>query len=491
MSMKLPHHNRIRKRFSLRRDAFICVFLAITTLAAYGNVVKFDFVYDDESYITKNGNVQAGLTPESVAWSFTATDAHNWHPATWLSHLLDYQLFGMNSGMHHLTSLLFHVANSLLLFLVLRNMTGDVWRSGIVAALFALHPLNVESVAWVAERKNVLSTFFWMLAIGAYVRYTKRPGLSGYVLVLLFFILGLLSKPMLVTFPFVLLLLDYWPLCRFQFRKSDNGPGAQQRTPVLHLLREKAPFLAIAVAFCIITVIVQHIRSLEAYPPAVRVANALVSYMSYIGKMIWPSRLAPIYLHPGTVAVWRATGAGLLLACVSMMAARTRRKHPYFIVGWLWYLGTLVPVIGLVQIGLQSMADRYAYVPLIGLFIIIAWGIPSFGNGWRCQRVVLGIVTVMLLMGITMRTWMQVQHWENSITLFEHAVRVTPNNYVAQYNLACGYAMANRKEEAIGWLDKSIKNGNKYWNIIKTDTDLESIRESAYYKNLMKAMAGD
>jgi hypothetical protein len=479
-----------KSSFSMRRDLLVSVFLVTSILAVYWQVTDNGFVYDDESYITKNSHVQSGLTCENITWSFTSTSASNWHPLTWLSHLLDYQLYGMNSGMHHLTNLIFHILNTLLLFLVFKRMTGDLWRSSFVAALFALHPLHVESVAWVAERKDVLSSFFWMLTMWGYVLYAERPGINRYMLALLFFILGLMAKPMLVTLPFVLLLLDYWPLNRFRSAKSNSSNKMKQKPNVLHLVLEKIPFIVFASASCVVTFIVQKsggaVGSLDAYPFKVRAANALVSYVSYTGKMLWPSCLAPIYLHSRIVQGWKIVGASILLISISLLVIRAKRQHPYFVVGWLWYIGTLVPVIGLVQVGLQCMADRYTYIPLTGMFIIIAWGIPILVERWRYRKIVLAVSAGTLLICLMICTWLQVQHWRNSITLFTHTVNVTANNWVAQYNLACGYALENKKEEAIYWLNESIKNGNRKWNLIKTDTDLESIRGSAYYKYLIK-----
>jgi hypothetical protein len=298
-----------------------------------------------------------------------------------------------------------------------------------------------------------------------------------------------MTKPMLVTLPFVLLLLDYWPLNRFQPSAPHERSSPPNRSPAASLVREKLPLMAIAFAVSVITLFVQHIRPLEAYPLSVRCANALVSYARYLGKLLWPLHLSPIYLHPGMPPVWQIAGALALLALVSLPAIRFRKHLPALFVGWLWYLGTLVPVIGLVQVGLQSMADRYAYVPLIGIFIIIAWFFPP-RSGNRYKNIVLVLVTVALLVCMTARTWLQVQHWENSITLFEHAVRVAPDNYVAQYNLACGFAMKNKIDESVFWLDQSLRNGNPYLNIIKTDSDLENIRGTVYYKNLMKTLEG-
>lgn len=300
--------------------------------------------------------------------------------------MLDCRFYGMSPGGHHLTNLLFHIANTLLLFFVLRRMTGALWQSAFVAALFALHPLHVESVAWVAERKDVLSTLFWMLTIWGYVRYVERPGIPRYLPALLFFSLGLMSKPMLITLPFVLLLLDYWPLGRFQFRGS-GGNHANQRLFSLRLVWEKTPFFVLAAASSIVTYLVQKsggaMGGMDLLPLNTRIANVLVSYVGYITKMIWPFRLAVFYPHPVPLPVWQVGGASLLLVAISFLVIKGIRHRPYLAVGWLWYIGTLVPVIGLVQVGEQAMADRYTYVTLIGIFMIIAWGVPDFLARWR------------------------------------------------------------------------------------------------------------
>jgi len=425
------------------------LFLTITTIIVYWQVRTYDFINcDDNLYVIENPSVFSGLTFKNVIWAFTDAHAGNWHPVTWLSHMLDCQVFGLNPGRHHLTNLFFHIANTLLLFLILRMMTGALWQSGFVAALFALHPLHVESVAWIAERKDVLSTFFWMLTMYSYVRYVRAPGLERYWPVLLFFILGLMAKPMLVTLPFVLLLLDYWPLGRFNAGASHKNTSA-----VAGLIREKIPLFVFVAASCSITFFVQKssgaVRSLEDFSFTVRLANALVSYGGYLAKMVWPHSLAIFYPHPGMPSALKIAGACLMLIGISYVAVKTASKHPYMIVGWLWYVGTLVPVIGLVQVGPQAMADRYTYIPLIGIFIMIAWGIPEAVASWRQKRVclpVLGIGAVILLSALT---WGQAAYWKNSHTLFKHAISVTEKNYTIHYNLGIALFDQGGKTEAI------------------------------------------
>jgi predicted negative regulator of RcsB-dependent stress response len=450
---------------------FIALLLIVVTLMAYWGVQNHEFInYDDGVYVTENYRVQAGLTIKSVIWAFTSTHASNWHPLTWLSHMLDCQLFGLNPGNHHLTSLLLHIANALMLFLVFKRMTGSVWKSSFVAALFALHPLHVESVAWVAERKDVLSTFFWILTTWAYVYYAKRPNLNRYLLVLLSFSSGLMSKPMLVTLPFVLLLLDDWPLGRLRVGQSGCDFNSQMmhslnfRKPqsvVSRLVLEKVPLFGLAAASSVLTFFAQQqggaVRSLEVFPIETRISNALVSCVGYIGKMLWPYRLALSYPYPETLPIWQVAGAGLFLVSVSILVIHYGKRHPYLRVGWLWYLGTLVPVIGLVQIGSQAMADRYTYIPLMGLFIMIAWGIPDILAGWRYRRILFVISAAVLFSSFIMITRDQVRHWCNSITLFKHTLNVTANNYTAYYQLGLALSCQGRFQEAIPILSAALK----------------------------------
>ena len=454
--------------FNKRIDILICFFLVLIIFCVYSQVKDHSFIdYDDDRYVTENLNVQKGLTKDSIIWAFKSTFASNWHPLTWLSHMLDFQLYGMNSEAHHLINVFLHVLNTLLLFLVFRRMTDEIWKSCFVAALFALHPLHVESVAWVAERKDVLSTFFWMLTMWSYTLYVERPVRSMYFLSLLFFMLGLMSKPMLVTLPFVLLLLDYWPLRRFQFRYQDGSRNTKKKPIAISLIREKTPFFILSAASCVVTFLVQKkggaIGSLDVFNLKVRIANTIVSYSEYIGKMFWPVKLSVFYPHPGILSVWKIIGACFLLVSISFLAIKYSRKYPWLAVGWLWYLGTLVPVIGFIQIGTQAMADRYTYIPLIGLFIMIAWGFPEVLSKWRYKRITIIPIAVAVLSILAVTTWFQTRYWKNGITLFEHALEVTENNYVVHNNL--GFAL---KEE--GRVTEAVEN---YLAALRINPDFE------------------
>ena len=446
-----------------RLPRLVYLVLIFVTLVVFHQLPSHDFInLDDDILVYENPHVHAGLNKEGIAWAFTTFEAYNYHPLTWLSHMLDYQLFGLRPGLHHLTNLLFHLMNTALLLLVLRRMTGTLWRSGFVAALFALHPLHVESVAWVAERKDLLSAFFWLLTMWAYARYAERPGLKRYLPVLLFFGLGLLAKPMVVTLPFVLLLLDFWPLGRMQFHQVGNDSRPlEPKVPVFRLVWEKIPLFALAAISIVVTFAAQQkggaLKSLEAFPLTTRIANALISYVGYIGKMIWPHNLAVYYPYSGSVPVWQAAGAGLALICLTVLLMGAARKRPYLAVGWLWYLGTLVPVIGLVQVGSQAMADRYTYLPLVGLFIAIAWGVPSLFAGWHHRQSILAISATILLSGFTVCTWLQLRHWQNSITLFQHTVHVTTNNHFAHNNLGVALAHNGRLDEAMSQYSEALR----------------------------------
>jgi len=441
----------------------VCLFLVLAVVVAYWPVYNCDFInLDDDTYVTENPNVQRGLSKTGFVWAFTTFHGSNWHPLTWLSHMLDCELFGLKAGMHHLTNLLFHIANSILLFVVFRRMTGALWQSAFVAALFAIHPLHVESVAWVAERKDVLSTFFWMLTLWAYVSYTERPGVSRYIWVVILFALGLMAKPMVVSLPFVLLLMDYWPLDRFKWGGTNQGNSfGSKRLNVFQLIWEKIPLFALSLFSCVMTFLSERggmiMGSLEGLATGPRIANALVSYISYIRKMFWPLDLAVFYPHPETVSIWKATGAGLLLLFMSIMFVRAARSRPYFAVGWLWYLGTLIPVIGIVQVGWQAMADRYTYIPLIGLFILISWGASDLLEKWRHRKKILGAAICLLLSICMVFTWFQVRRWKDSMTLFRHAINVTSGNYLAHNNLGVHLVDMGRHKEAITHYSEALK----------------------------------
>jgi hypothetical protein len=431
----------------------ICLVLALTTITVFWQVCTYDFVdYDDSVYIYENPNIQAGITLKTIKWAFTTSYYANWYPLTWLSHMLDWKLFGPKAGGHHLTNLIFHIANTLLLFIVLKQMTQKLWQSAFVAALFALHPLHVESVAWVVERKDVLSTFFWMLTMWAYLRYVKHPGVARYLLALLSFALGLMSKPMLVTLPFVLLLLDYWPLARIPSGQALNRFGS--RRIFYYLIREKIPFFVLSAILSVVTFIAQRgsgtVATLVQIPLKIRIYNALVSYMEYIEKMIWPSRLAMFYPHPGkNILILHIVISAVLLSAVTICVIRYAKSHRYLVTGWFWYIGTLVPVIGIVQVGMQALADRYTYIPLTGLFIIIAWGVPDLLAKWRYKKIAITLLSLLIILAISICTHFQLRHWQNSLNLFQHAVDVIGSNDKAHIHIANFLYMQNRFDEAI------------------------------------------
>ncbi len=441
----------------------ICLVLTLATTVVFCQVCTYDFVnYDDPLYVYENPNIQAGITLKTIKWAFTTSHVSNWHPLTWLSHMLDWRLFGYNPAGHHLTNLVFHIANTLLLFIVLKRMTNTLWPSAFVAALFALHPLHVESVTWVSERKDVLSTFFWMLTMWAYVRFVSRPKIASYLLVALFLALGLMAKPMLVTLPFVLLLLDYWPLDRFSLTVGPKCRNAHTKYSLSYLLIEKCPLFAMALISCIVTFIAQKkggaVVTTEYYNFSVRLANAFISYLQYINKMIWPARLAIFYPHPGRdVSILNAVISAVLLLTVTILIFRFARDHRYLVTGWLWYLGTLVPVVGLIQVGAQAMADRYSYITLTGLFIIIAFGLPDLLAKWRYKKVALVSSALLIILAISICTHFQIQYWRNSLTIFQHAIDVTEDNYVAHFCIAKSLREQGRFDEAVSECQKCLQ----------------------------------
>lgn len=430
----------------LSSPALLSLLLVLITGAVYARVTHCDFVnYDDPDYITSNAHVQSGITWPNVVWAFTSSYASNWHPLTWLSHMLDHTLFGNAPGPQHLVNLGFHLANSVLVFLLLRRATGRHWRSATVAALFALHPLHVESVAWMSERKDVLSTLFFLLTLWAYVRAVSkrklREALGDYILALVLFAFGLMSKPMLVTLPFVLLLLDYWPLGRLALGQERTG-GQVEPESIGRLLVEKIPFFALAIGSCVITYIAQEKGGAVSTSISLggRLANALVSYARYLGKTFWPPELSVLYPHPGYWAAAAVIASALLLAVISGVVIWQWRARPYLLVGWAWFVGTLVPAIGLIQVGIQALADRYTYIPLIGLFISLVWGLCDLVPvGPRRQNTLVACAAFSLL-ACSFLTIHQVGFWQNSATLFQRAVQVTPNNYLAYNNLGFYYS---------------------------------------------------
>jgi len=436
----------------MARPAFVCLLLGLVTLAVFWPVRGFDFIsLDDGNYVSANPQVQRGLTMEGVAWAFKIGYVDNWHPVTWLSHMLDATLFGTGATGPHLVNLLLHVGNSVLLFLLLRSLTGAHWPSAVVAGLFAVHPLHVESVAWISERKDVLSTMFLLLTLWAYVRYARGSNQCSVFSVqcrsgwywgaLGLFALGLMSKPMLVTAPFVMLLLDFWPLGRVEGKK------------IWKLVVEKIPFFVLSAASCVITVVAQRkaVQSFAHFPFMVRIENAFVAYSRYLGKMLWPGDLTIAY--PPQPGHWPA--ALVIVAVVIVLggcavALWGGRKFPFVATGWFWFLGTLVPTIGLVQVGIQSLADRYTYVPSVGIFIVSAWTAGVLCTRWRVPKMAVGSAAVLLVGACAARTANQLPYWRNSETLFRHAIAVTGDNGLAHYSLGFYFFQTGRLGEAIG-----------------------------------------
>ena len=463
----------MKKTSKLKQNLIVCILLFIATFAVYSQVRNHEFIdYDDNTHVFENPHVREGLTSESIIWAFTATQGVLWHPLTWLSFMADYELFGLNPGWYHLTNVFFHIANTLILFLFLRYITGALWRSAFVAALFALHPLHVESVAWVTERKDVLSIFFMMLAMWIYVKYAERPSLKKYFLILLFFVLGLMAKPMIVTFPFVLLLLDYWPLGRFRIgkggRKSITGELLTHRYKRItnrQLILEKIPFFAFSLARSIFTFFEVEIGltlyPLGSIPLRHKITNAIVSYVVYIGKMFWPNHLAIFYPHKGaSLPVWQVVFAGLFLIGVTVIVIRLARRFPYLPVGWFWYIGTLVPVIGL---GEKAMADRYTYMPIIGLFVIIAWVVQDISTRWSHRKIILTLSAGIILTALMIGSWFQVSFWKDSVTLFEHSLDVTEDNYVLHYGLAQTLRRQGKIDEAVFHYKEALRIHREFY----------------------------
>jgi len=495
----------------------ICLALAILTVITFWSLKDCGFInLDDNGYVYENAYVQSGLNWNSIGQAFSSELAEkigHWHPLTWLSLMLDYQIFGLNPHGYHLINLLFHVMNTILLFLILHRMTKKLWPSAFVAALFAIHPLHVESVAWIVERKDVLSTFFFMLTMGAYSYYVEHRGFWRYFFVLLFFVLGLIAKPMVVTLPFVLLLLDYWPLQRFQeitgikpSAARDNSTNASNFIPtcrdsfsaslirigvstikpdhkvqavketlevkkpadpeykwslIYSLIWEKVPLFVLAILSSIATYIAAQkggaVRSIEAYPLCVRIGNTFISYIAYIGKMIWPSNLAVFYPYPGVLIPWQIFGSVFLLSAITLVVIWRAKKCPYLATGWLWYIGTLVPVIGIVQAGWQAMADRYSYIPLIGLFIMVAWGVPTLIKSEEIRKKLLFPVGVASLAILAVLTWQQCGYWKNSINLWTHASQVTKDNFLAYSRLGNAYDKLGQHQRAIENFNEVIR----------------------------------
>ncbi|MGB6385638.1 MAG: tetratricopeptide repeat protein [Terriglobales bacterium] len=441
-----------------------CLLLVLATVALYNPVTRAPFLnYDDATYVTDNLQVRAGLTWNTVAWAFHTSAAMNWHPITWLSHALDCQIFGLNPAGPHAINVLLHAANVVLLFLILESATGLAWRSLMVAALFALHPINVESVAWIAERKNVLSMFFFLIALATYGWYARRPGFGRYLAVTLAYALGLMTKPQVITFPFALLLLDYWPLGRVALRggrehetEGELVSSVSRGCSFWSLIGEKVPWFALSAISAFITMKVQTDAIQVKLPLWIHLGNAAIAYVKYLGKAFWPVNLAPVYPHPeGSISIAGAALSGFAIIALSTLAILFRQRRPLF-VGWFWFLGTLVPMIGLVQVGVQSMADRYAYIPLLGIFVIVCWGGADLLRTLRVPTKVSAVLAaaILLAMGITLHR--QVSFWNDNLTLWTHTLEVTGANYTAEDNLATALITSGRVVEAVPHLQRAL-----------------------------------
>ena len=494
----------------------ISLFLLILTVIVYSPIKNYEFInFDDGSYVYKNETVQTGLTAESIKWAFQVIKTDEtayWHPLAWLPHMLDCQLFGVNPGMHHLSSLFYHLLNTLLLFLVLTRMTGALWKSAFVAMIFALHPINMDSVVWISEKKNLFSTLFWLLTMLAYAHYASRPTLLRYFLVLIAFALGLMAKPMLATLPCALLLLDFWPLNRIKgyrfkwFRENqirenqiqkdrinkkssppDTAPSFQEAS-LFRLISEKIPMLFLSFGTIGLSYYsLQHnsqIQNEVTVPMALRISNALVSYFQYIWHLIWPVNYAIFYPFPEAIPIWKPIIAALALIILTSLVIIYSKKKPYLAVGWLWFLGTLVPVIGLINAGLwPAMADRWAYVPFIGLFIIIAWGIPDFFSQFQAKKTILTGAAILSIIVLATATRIQLKYWKNSQALFQHAINVTQNNHIAHMHVGTYLDENNNHQQALQHFLKAVEIKPNY------SEALENIgHEFVNLKNYSKAL---
>lgn len=440
------------------------ILIAALTLLVYYPVLHNGFInYDDNQYVTANTMVQTGLSVKGLAWAFSSILTGNWHPLTWLSHMLDVEMFGLNPAGHHFTSLALHTVNALLIFILLAKQTGYIARSLFVALLFSLHPLHVESVAWIAERKDVLSTFFLLLTIAAYLRYNRRPVISRYLTVVIFFSFGLMSKQMLVTLPLLLLLLDYWLATTHSGNADHIPPDRGMRM----LLVEKIPLVAISLAMSILVLYTQNaagaLREMSSISLPVNLGNAIVVYVTYLGQMLWPENLAVIYpFDPDRVTAFNVTASGCLLMLITLTTIRQRNRRPYLAFGWFWYLITLLPVIGVLRIGMHAHADRYTYIPLIGIFIMLVWGCAEPVAKVKHGKSAAAAVAVSILIILAMLSRLQLRHWENSITIFTHTLAVTEKNWIAHTNLGMAYVKTQNSDNAFWHLEEAIRINPEY-----------------------------
>ena len=443
----------------MRNGIIVCITLAVIVLAVYWQVGNSKFIImDDPGYVTENLHVLSGISRSSFVWAFTSVEADNWHPLTWLSHQVDVELYGNDPRGHHYTNVIIHIATTLIIFLLLFRLTGLLWQSAIVAALFALHPLHVESVAWVAERKDTLCAFFWFVTLMLYYEYVKSRKPLLYIITLASFLLGLMSKSMSVTLPVIMLLVDIWPLDRYRLEMKTQGinPFLARLTS---LVKEKIPFLVCSLLVGCITFYAQKkaIKSLDALPLWFRIENAIVSYVRYLFKTFWPTDLVFPYPYPSSILLWQVIGSFVLLTLITVLTILSIRRHPYLLVGWFWFLITLLPVIGIIQVGLQPMADRYTYIPLTGLFIMVVWGGSSVTKNLRRREGILALSSGMVLLISSALSWQQVGHWKDGVSLFRYALEHSTENFVAHNALATTYAKRNELDAAIKEFEESIK----------------------------------
>lgn len=474
------------------KKLIVCLFLIVIAVSVFYQVIQYDFVIlDDDVYVTDNLHVRSGLTLQGIRWAFTTTYAEFWHPLTWLSLMFDHQIYGLNAGGYHLTNLILHIMSTLFLFWLFNRMTGSIWRSAFIAAFFAFHPLRVESVAWVAERKDVLSAFFWMLTLCLYVYYTEKSGIKRYLMVLLCFIAGLMSKPMLVTLPVVMMLLDYWPLRRF---------SSEQGNVILWQFREKLPFFICSALFSLIAIYVQPEYALKdcQYPLESRIVNALASFVIYWQKTFWPVDLSICYSFYGKVPLWQLLGMISLIVAVTAAVISVVKRRPYFFVGWCWYALTILPVLGIIPVGNNAMADRYIYLPSIGMAIMLAWGMPSLFKKEGMEKKILFAAAIAMVMMLAILTWKQSHYWQNSIELFSRAMQITKDNPQAHDLFASALVEEGKIGEAVDHYSRAIHlqpdNGRTYYNrgvayaklgqyhLAVKDYDA-SIRLNPYYAN--------
>ncbi len=438
-----------------KKKFIVCIFLTIATLAVYGQVTQHDFInIDDTVYVTENSHIHLGITPEGMQWAFSTLYGDFWHPLTWLSLMLDYQLYGLNAAGYHITNLILHLMSTLLLFLLFTRMTQEIWKSAFVAALFALHPFHVESVAWIAERKDVLSVFFCMLTLYCYVHYTEKPDTKRYLVVLFSFVLALMSKPMVVTLPIIMMILDYWPLRRFEYKESKL---------FLWQLKEKLPFFILSVIFSIITFHAHYDPSEKVIPLWIRLTNAPFSFVSYLGKTLWPQDLAFFYPFSDQIPVWQVLGATVLILSISILVILIIKRLPFLFVGWLWYAITILPIIGIIEVNTQAMADRYIYLPSIGISIMLAWGIPLLFQREYLRKKILFPTAIVFLAILATLAWKQCSYWKNSIALLNHTLRIK-DVYTMHDCLGRALSAEGKIEESINHYNQAIRLKPDYAN---------------------------